>query len=78
MRDLRAGLGGSPERGRGILRALLGGERIRVAPDSERDFRLEGTFCLEVETGTARDRQASERFHEVVAGGGFEPPTSGL
>ena len=53
-------------------------ERGFAAGGAPYDFRLEGTFWLEAETGTARDRQASERFHEVVAGGGFEPPTSGL
>lgn len=70
MRELRAGLEGSPDRGRAVLRALLGTERIRVSRDPEHGFRLAGTLWIEVETKTARQREADGRFHEVVAGGG--------
>lgn len=71
MRELRSGLGGSSERGRGILRALLGSDGIRVSTEGERGFRLEGTLWLEVETGTAREHEANGRFH-------FAPPVEAL
>jgi hypothetical protein len=69
VREFRGGLDGSPKHGRGILRALLGGDRIRVASDGERDFRLERTLWLEVEAGTAGPHEANGRFHSQPAGG---------
>lgn len=59
LRDVLAG----PE-GRQALRALLGGERLKVAPDGERGFRIGGVVRVGPDV--------------LVAGGGFEPPTSGL
>ena len=55
------------------LGALLGDERLRVYPDG----RIEGAIILTPEKARA-PRMASEPADRVVAGEGFEPPTSGL
>ncbi len=41
--DMRELLDGSPEQGREVARALFGEERLRVYPDAEREFRIEGS-----------------------------------
>ena len=53
---------------------------MRVGPDPERGFRVEGVFHwqLGLETQAARPPQETGRLVSVVAGEGFEPPTSGL
>ena len=48
VRDLGAWLTGTPEQGRAALAALLGDRRLRVGPDAERGFRVEGLLRLEM------------------------------
>ncbi len=77
--EMRSAFLGSPEHARAGFRALLGGRRMRVGPDPERRFRVEGVFELALETTDSRGPQDDlGSRHSVVAGGGFEPPTSGL
>ena len=59
--------------GRMALGALLGDRRLRVYEDG----RIEGVAVLEPEM-LADPRRTSEPRVSVVAGEGFEPPTSGL
>ncbi len=75
--DLRSAFDGEPEGVRSALRALLGDTRMRVGPDPERDFRVEGVFHWSFQTQAARPPQETGRLVSVVAGEGFEPPTSG-
>ena len=78
LADLGAEL--ASERGREVLHALFRGDRLTVRPDIDACFRIDGTAWLRlpVHEGPARVDQDSGRVHGVVAGGGFEPPTSGL
>ncbi len=76
-RDLRKPLAAAPGEMRTALFALLAGRRMRVHGEVERGYRVEGVFSLALETGNARG-DGPGRFGCVVAGGGFEPPTSGL
>ncbi len=55
VRDLGAWLTGTPEQGRAPLEALLGDRRLRVGPDAERGFRIDGELELALELRTARD-----------------------
>ena len=73
VRDLRALLDGGE--GRTVLQRLLGDERLRVRPDGERGFALEGEFSWLVGAGAAHPEACSV---SVVAGTGFEPVTFGL
>ena len=75
---MRAAFEGAPDVRRAAFRALLGNRRMRVRPAAERRFRIEELFELDLEIADARSREASGRLPSVVAGGGFEPPTSGL
>ncbi len=59
--------------GRLALGGLFGDKRLRVYPDG----RIEGTATLSPEMLHAPKR-TPERADSVVAGEGFEPPTSGL
>ena len=76
--EMREAFAGAPEERRRAFRALLGDRRMRVLPDDERRFRVEGLFELPLETADARPLEGTGRLHSQVAGGGFEPPTSGL
>ncbi len=69
--DLRSAFDGEPEGVRAALRALLGDTRMRVGPDPERDFRVEGVFHWSFETQAARPPQETGRLVSVVAGEGF-------
>jgi hypothetical protein len=57
VRDLGAWLTGTPAQGRAALEALLGERRLRVGPDAERGFRIDGELELALELRTARDPQ---------------------
>ena len=73
----RAVFEGNPEHAQRGLRALLSGERLRIHADPDRAFRVEG--LLRVPTSNEPPGAlGSEGFAFGVAGGGFEPPTSGL
>ena len=54
LRELRTWLADSPEQGRRALSALLAGERLRVYPDAERRFRVEGSIRLGLELDQAQ------------------------
>ena len=60
-------------RGRLALGGLFGDQRLRVYQDG----RIEGSAILAPEMLRA-PRRSSEPAASVVAGEGFEPPTSGL
>jgi DNA invertase Pin-like site-specific DNA recombinase len=64
---LREALEHGPE-SRAALRSLLRNRRLRVGPDPDRGFRVEGLLEVELETRTARGG-APEPFDCVVAGG---------
>jgi hypothetical protein len=69
----------SPEKAHLALEKLLRGNRITVHQSlGSRDYHIEGTAELALETHTARRAEATGRMLLVVAGEGFEPPTSGL
>ena len=46
IRDLRGLLAGNPEEARQALSSLFDGQRLRVSPDPERGFRVEGVAVL--------------------------------
>jgi hypothetical protein len=71
VRDLRGAFEGAPEECRAALRALLGGRRMRVLPDPEQRFRVEGLFELSLETTDSRSLQGTGSLHSVVAGGRY-------
>jgi DNA invertase Pin-like site-specific DNA recombinase len=73
LRDLEATLKADVARGRLALGGLLGDERLRVYQDG----RIEGSAILAPEMLRA-PRMTSRPADRDVAGGGFEPPTSGL
>ena len=76
--DLRAALSGAPEDARRVFAALLGDRHMRVAPDPERGFRVEGLFEWSLEARAPGPQEKTGRLASVVAGAGFEPATSGL
>lgn len=76
--EMREALAGAPSEMRDALRALLRDRRIRVYPDAEKRFRIEGILELALESTTPGSLAETGRRQSVVAGGGFEPPTSGL
>jgi len=73
LRDLEATLKADIGMGRLALGGLLGDQRLRVY----RDGRIEGVLTLRPEMLHAPKRTLG-RADSVVAGEGFEPPTSGL
>jgi hypothetical protein len=66
VQDLRSLIEGGD--GRAVLKRLLGNERLRVRPDAERGFAVEGEVSWLI--GACWD--------SLVAGTGFEPVTFGL
>ncbi len=80
--DLRKTFEGESQGIRAALQELLRGRRLRVSPDAERGFRVEGLFewLLQARppTKAARPHWENGRLATVVAGVGFEPTTSGL
>jgi hypothetical protein len=58
-----------------VLKRLLADSRLRVLPDAERGFRVEGELPWLLAAGGAAEGDCAER---VVAGTGFEPVTFGL
>jgi hypothetical protein len=76
LREIGDTLRGEVASGRLTLGALLQGRRIRVY----RDGRIESAVAFMVEPPPAltRSRTPQDLGDPVVAGGGFEPPTSGL
>jgi DNA invertase Pin-like site-specific DNA recombinase len=75
--ELREALEHGPE-SRAALRSLLGNRRLRVGPDADRGFRVEGLLEVELETRTTRET-APGPFDCVVAGGrSVRLPTRGI
>jgi hypothetical protein len=76
IRDLRTGLLAGGDKTRAALRSLFGGEPLRVAPDPERKFRVDG--CLWLSLAQEKEARADGRpgLLSVVAGGRFllSPP----
>ena len=52
--EMRAAFEGSPDDCRAAFRVLLGDRKMRVFPDAERRFRVEGMLELALETADAR------------------------
>jgi site-specific DNA recombinase len=74
----RDSISSTPEVARRALRALLGNERIRIVRDRVQGYRMEGVFRLGLET-TGHPMSGAQGVSVcLVAGEGFEPPTSGL
>lgn len=67
VREINEALAGDVERARGVLRALLGDRRLRVGPDPERGFRMDGMLELTLEGQPAR---GSRRRAGRVGGSG--------
>jgi hypothetical protein len=82
LADLGTALAGRhPELARRALRELLREERLRVGPDPDRGFRIEGTAWLSVslEMGTARKPSGNHgRFTRMVAGDCYTPNPSAI
>jgi len=49
VEEMRSAFEGEPEAARDALRALLRTRRLRVGPDPDRGFRVEGVFVLPLE-----------------------------
>ena len=75
VRHFRIAFEESPDPARGALPPA--GESMRVSGDPEYGFRVEG-LLRGATTSEPSEAEAAGRFACVVAGGGFEPPTSGL
>jgi hypothetical protein len=59
---------GAPEARRAAFRAFLGDRKMRVLPDPEQQFRVEGLFELVLETADARAREGRRASAFQVAG----------
>ncbi len=75
---LRESFNSAPDVARRALRALLGGDRIQIMRDEAQGYRMEGVFCLGLEIDRRPLRITQGASDCLVAGEGFEPPTSGL
>jgi len=53
--EMRAALEGAADERRAALKAFLGDDRLRVLPDAERGFRVEGLLRVRLEAGPARE-----------------------
>ena len=71
LNDLGAWLTGTPEQGRAALRALLGDRRLRVGPDTERGFRIDGELEVTLELRTAWDHEDLQAVRFGGSGGRF-------
>ncbi|HME73177.1 MAG TPA: hypothetical protein VKM54_25410 [Myxococcota bacterium] len=69
VREVRSAFEASVQDRREAFRALLGNRRMRVGPDPERGFRVEGVFALALEVPNARPLEGAGRRQSVVAGG---------
>ncbi len=78
VRDFRWAFDSEPETIRTALRALLGDSRFAVRADAERGFAVEGYVALPLMRQTPGVSEDTGRLQRMVAGEGFEPPTSGL
>ena len=58
----------SPAESQGVLRTLLAGRRIRVSPDPERRFAVDGLLTVPLNDEPPETLRDSGRFASVVAG----------
>jgi len=74
--EIHTALAGDDTARRDALRALLGPDRLRVYPDAEKGFRLEGALRVRLEPSA---RAGAERRAKQVAGGrSVRLPTQGI
>jgi len=66
LREMHTALEGDDTARRDTLRALLGPDRLRVYPDAEKGFRLEGALRVRLEPSA---HPAARRRAKQVAGG---------
>lgn len=71
VRQLRQLLEGSPDETRAVLRLLLGDDRLRVRPDPDRGFAVEGLARLTLNTRNARAPGGTRALLEDGSGGGI-------
>ena len=71
--DLRVAPSGAPENARRAFAALLGDRRMRVGPDAERGFRVEGLFEWVPGSQRAARARGTGRLASEVAGGLHRP-----
>ena len=57
--EMRAALEGAPDERRAALKAFLGGDRLRVLPDAERGFRVEGLLRVRLKAEPARNQKGA-------------------
>jgi hypothetical protein len=69
VQEMRSAFEGEPESAREALRTLLGTRPLRVGPDPDRGFRVEGLFILPLETRAPWGHGTARVCDSVVAGG---------
>jgi DNA invertase Pin-like site-specific DNA recombinase len=69
--EMRTAFESAPENAREALRVLLGTRRLRVGPDPDLGFRVEGLFVLPLETRTPWGQGTARACDSVVAGGRY-------
>jgi|SRR5208337_1223740 len=67
--EMRSAFETEPENAREALRILLGPRRLRVGPDPDRGFRVEGLFVLPLEMRAPWGQGTARACDSVVAGG---------
>jgi hypothetical protein len=70
---MRSAFEGAPEERRAAFRTLLGDRKMKVFPDPERRFRVEGLFELALETTDARDPEGRRASAIIGSGGAIRP-----
>jgi hypothetical protein len=73
---MRSAFEGEPEERRAAFRALLDDRKLRVLPDAERRFRVEGLFERALETTDARGPEGQRASALGGSGGGASEPAS--
>jgi len=68
--EMRAALEGAADERRAALKAFLGDDRLRVLPDAERGFRVEGLLRVRLEAGPARELERLRAGRIGGSGGG--------
>jgi hypothetical protein len=76
--DLRRVLVSAPAAMRKTFEVLLRDGRMRVLPDAERGYRVEGVFVLSPKRLRRAPGGGDAAQEVLVAGAGFEPATCGL
>jgi hypothetical protein len=74
--EMRTALAGDPEERRTAFRELLGDRRMRVLPDEDRRFRVEGIFELGLEACDARNLEGLRASALTGSGDRYTPVAS--